>query len=93
MSVEEDVLRAKATDDRVASYVSRWPEELQQAFWGAVNAPTYAESAQKTLGFATALAHELAERAAEELSGCCDECNACIDLMRRTIDPEVSSGE
>lgn len=36
-----------------------WPEGLTQAFWSAVNAPTYAESSALTLKFV----HELAEDA------------------------------
>ncbi|MFB8071107.1 hypothetical protein [Streptomyces californicus] len=57
-----DNLRRTATMVRVTSYTTTWPADLQDAFWSAVNAPTYDESAIKTLAFATKLAHELAEK-------------------------------
>lgn len=58
----ETILRTRVTDERVSSYVSTWPEKLQDAFWAATAAPTASESAFLTLAFATALAHELAEK-------------------------------
>lgn len=36
-------------------------------------------------------AHQLAEKAAAEMSGCCDECDAAIDVMRAAIDPKATS--
>ncbi|MFJ6237961.1 hypothetical protein ACIQH0_28225 [Streptomyces griseus] len=57
-----DNLHRTATMDRVTSYTTTWPAELQDAFWAAVNAPTYDESALNTLAFATKLAHELAQK-------------------------------
>lgn len=58
--------RDHAAVQRTYDYVNTWPEELRGAFWSAVNAGTYTQSAEKTLAFATALAHELAEKIRED---------------------------
>jgi hypothetical protein len=42
--------------DETAQPPGEWPEDLRGAFWSAVNAPTYAESAALTLAFVHALA-------------------------------------
>lgn len=54
------------------------PADYAQAAWGILE-PTFAEHA-----------HQLADRAAAEMSGCCDECDAAIAVMRNTIDPQAA---
>lgn len=86
-----DNLRRTATMDRVTSYTTMWPADLQDAFWAAVNAPTYDEAALKTLAFATKLAHELAEKinAAAKSIASEDEGLSCVYAAADLIDPEV----
>ncbi|WP_097964581.1 hypothetical protein [Streptomyces sp. or20] len=88
-----DNLRRTAIMDRVTSYTTTWPADLQGAFWAAVNAPTYDESALNTLAFATKLAHELAEKIrAGGIFPPLDETevriNNAIDSLADLIDPE-----
>ncbi|MGW1160404.1 hypothetical protein ACWD48_19730 [Streptomyces sp. NPDC002519] len=53
---------AQQQPETEAPVPSHWSEKLEDAFWTAVNAPTYAESTTATLAFA----HELAEQIRRE---------------------------
>ncbi|MFE6429333.1 hypothetical protein ACFVOB_28230 [Streptomyces rochei] len=71
-----------------------WPEETRSAFWAAVNASTYAESAAATLVFA----HELAEMVradvdlGEHPGESVYECEGCATVRAAAaIDPETAS--
>ncbi|MFH9812531.1 hypothetical protein ACH4NO_18285 [Streptomyces olivaceus] len=68
-----------------------WPEEVRTAFWGAVNAPTYTESAAATLAFA----HQLAEMLRDDVDlkahpgEAIYECEGCATVRAaNAIDPE-----
>lgn len=68
---------------------AEWPEELRGAFWSAVNAPTYAESAGLTLKFV----HALAERQREKRTDLTDSVVGwfAVDAAADLIDPEAAS--
>jgi uncharacterized protein (DUF924 family) len=41
--------------------------------------------------FEYAVLHHAAEKAAAEMSGCCEECDAATSVMRNAIDPKGTS--
>ncbi|MFF3928203.1 hypothetical protein [Streptomyces hirsutus] len=72
-----------------------WPEKTRDAFWTAVNAPTYGESATATLAFA----HQLAEMLRDDIGDGADahpgeavyECEGCATVRAAdAIDPEAA---
>ncbi|MGW3490600.1 hypothetical protein [Streptomyces sp. NPDC001054] len=41
--------------------------------------------------FAAEVRREFAQEMADELSGCCAECDTCVEIMQRTAEPEGSA--
>lgn len=69
-----------------------WGEPLQQAFWTAVNAPTYEESAAATLALVQQLADGVRADAALAVDGLDDRCCQNYGLaLAKWIDGRATS--
>lgn len=81
------------SEEEVAAITRGWPEELQGAFWSAVNAPTYDESSQRTLSLVHLYARHMAARQREAVGRISRREPVCawrlVDKLIDLIEPET----
>lgn len=53
-----------------------------------LSAPVAEEVRAAIARLESAVLHHAAEKAAVEMSGCCDECDAATSVMRNAVDPK-----
>lgn len=82
------------SEEEVAVITRDWPEDLQRAFWSAVNVPTYNESAQLTLDLVHLYAQHMAARQREAVDRMSRRDPVCawrlVDKLIDLIEPEIS---